>query len=204
MGFTMFKLIAGLAVALFVTAQAVPAAAQTYKLQPGDVVQIEVLEDPGLNRPAVVLPDGTISFPMVGSVPAAGRTVDQLRGSLAQGLASNFAATPNVYVSVGQIAPRQQAVPRVMNVYVMGEVAGPGKRQVSPDTNLLQLLAESGGLSKFAARNRIELHRTDKTGASRVYIFDLDQVAGGNGRVSGMTALAPGDVVVVPQRRLFE
>ena len=78
-------------------------------------------------------------------------------------------------------------------------------RDIQSGTTLLQFLAEAGQLSRFAARNRIELHRQDpRTKAAAVYLFDLDHVAGGKNRISGMTTITEGDVIVVPQRRLFE
>jgi polysaccharide export outer membrane protein len=199
---------------LLASALTLPAAAQDgYHLQPGDVVQVEVLEDPSLNRSLLVLPDGSINFPQVGTVRAGGRTVDQLRGALTSGLAPNFAEPPNIYVTVGSVAPPAAAAPgavagipaNAMPVYVMGEVGAPGRRDIEPGTNLLQFLAQAGTLTRFAARNRIELHRIDsRSKTANVYLFDLDRVGGGEGRISGMTTLGEGDVVIVPQRRLFE
>lgn len=186
---------------------AAPAMAQGYNLQPGDVVQVEVLEDPSLNRSVLILPDGSISFPQAGTIRASGRTVDQVRAALTSALAPNFNAPPTVYVTVSGLAtPRErEATKQTLPLYVMGEVAAPGLKEALPGTNLLQLLSQAGSLSRFAARNRIELHRVDpQTKASRVYLFDLDQAGGGQGRISGMTSLASGDVIVVPTRRLFE
>ena len=185
-----------------------PASAQSgYHLRPGDVVQVEVLDDPSLNRSVLVLPDGSISFPQAGTLRASGRTVEQLRSALTQGLSPNFAATPTVYVTVGSVAPPQSAAAAAEGfpVYVMGEVNEPGRKDIKSGTTLLQFLAEAGQLSRFAARNRIELHRQDpRTKAAAVYLFDLDHVAGGKNRISGMTTITEGDVIVVPQRRLFE
>lgn len=188
-----------------------PALAQGgYQLQPGDVLQVEVLEDPSLNRSVLVLPDGSISFPQVGTLRAGGRSVDQIRAALTQGLAPNFATPPNVYVTVSSLAPptspqAAQAARETEALYVMGEVAAPGRKDVEPNTNLLQFLSQAGSLTRFAARNRIELHRVDPvTKTARIWLFDLDNIAGGPNRISGMTTLAPGDVVMVPTRRLFE
>lgn len=188
-----------------------PALAQAgYQLQAGDVLQVEVLEDPSLNRSLLVLPDGSISFPQVGTLRAGGRSVDQVRAALTQGLAPNFASPPNVYVTVSSLAPPPapgsvQAQEETVTLYVMGEVGVPGRKDVTPDTNLLQLLSQAGQFSRFAARGRIELHRLDPaTRTARVYLFDLDQIGGAPNRISGLTTLAEGDVVVVPTRRLFE
>lgn len=184
--------------------------AQTdYRIRSGDTLQIEVLEDPSLNRSALVLPDGSISFPFVNTVQARGRSVSDVRRSLATGLASNFAAEPTVVVSVASVAePRistRTPLPEpTIDVYIMGEVDGAGKKEVSPGTTILQFLAESGGLTPFAAASRIELHRTDPlSGDTHVYLFSYNRQAKGP-RIRPGTMLAPGDVVIVPSRRLFE
>ena len=194
-----------MAIGLFVSADRA-AAQDNYVIRPGDTLQIEVLEDPGLNRSVLVLPDGTINFPMAGTVSARGRSVSEVQQNLSTALAPNFAAAPNDYVSVGslaQSAPRSSS--RLMDVYAIGEIERPGRAEVDPGTTLLQFLAEAGGPTVFAAEKRIELHRTDsRTGAVSTYLFDSTMPAGGGGGISGGTRLAPGDVVKVPQRRLFE
>lgn len=185
-----------------------PAAAQdNYVIRSGDTLQIEVLEDSSLNRSALVLPDGSISFPMAGTVAAKGRSVDQLRANLAAALAPNFAVTPNVYVSVaslGESRPRATGGRSSMDVYALGEFEAPGLKEVKRGTTLLQFLAETGGLSRFAAEKRIELLRTDKNGNITTFIFNMRTPAGGENGISGSTVLTTGDVVKAPQRRLFE
>lgn len=184
-------------------------AQDSYVIRSGDTLQIEVLEDPSLNRNTLVLPDGMISFPMVGTVPAKGRSVEELRQSLVSSLGPNFATSPNVYVSVASLADQQPLSSGrgsgLMDVYALGEITAPGRVEVKRGTTLLQFLAESGGLTKFAAEKRIELHRTDpKTGAVTSYLFNYRTPAGGPSGISGSTRLASGDVIKVPQRRLFE
>lgn len=192
--------------ALAAAAALAPALAQTsYRIQPGDTLQLEVLEDPALNRPLLVLPDGSVSVPLVGSVPAAGRSVDELRGALVASLAPNFATAPTVYLSVGQLAQRRTgtAAARTISVFAMGEVGKPGRVEVAPGTTLLQFLAESGGLTNFAATKRIQLRRTDaRTGQDSVYLYNYGAVLAGGTAPS--IRLQDGDVIIVPQRRLFE
>ena len=201
----MLRILIGLLFAATVASQAV--AQSSYQIRPGDSLQVEVLEDPGLNRNVLVLPDGSISFPLVGTIRAAGRTVDDVKAELAGGLASNFAASPNVFVSVGTLAVRPAAtasVARTIGVYVMGEVATPGRADVPPGTTILQFLAQSGGFTRFAAQKRVQLRRTDpKTGAEQVYQFNYNGTGDGSS-IRGSTRLQAGDVIVVPQRRLFE
>jgi polysaccharide export outer membrane protein len=198
-----------LALALVVTAAPEVAAQSGYQIHPGDTLNVEVLEDSGLNRSALVLPDGTISFPLVGTVQTSGRTVADLQQTLAKGLASNFAVEPNVFVSVNALAAKEVSnstprPPKTINVYIMGEIAKPGKFEVAPGTTILQILAQAGGTTKFAANKRIELRRTNPAADSMAtYLFSYSSRSKG-ARISGSTALMQGDVVVVPQRHLFE
>jgi polysaccharide biosynthesis/export protein len=190
-------------VALFVANGAV---AQTdFRIGPGDTVRIEVLEDPSLNREALVLPDGSLSFPLAGALRASGQTTTQLESSLASALAPNFATSPTVSVSVAGIAPRGgTAAVRTINVFFMGEVANAGLVQVPRGTTVLQGLALSGGFTRFAATKRIQLRRTDpRTGQQSVYSIDYRAIEQGASGIGGST-LADGDVIIVPERRLFE
>jgi polysaccharide export outer membrane protein len=179
-----------------------------YRIRPGDVLRVEVLEDPNLNRETLVLPDGRISFPLAGTVQAGGRTIGQIQTDLAGRLSSNFATGPTVFISIDTLsapaAPRGGvAVARTIDVYVLGEAAKRGKYQVAAGTTLLQFLAESGGFSQFAATRRIQLRRVDASGTEKVYTFNYKTMEAG-AVAGGSTVIADGDVIVIPQRRLFE
>ncbi len=181
--------------------------AQSYQIQPGDALQIEVLEDPSLNRTVLVLPDGSITFPLAGSIRAGGLSTNGLSSSLASALAPNFNAPPTVFTSIARVAP--PAFPGsltptgpTIDVFIMGEVNAPGKYLATEGTTILQVLAQAGGLTNFAARKRIELRRADsKAGAVNKYKYNYD---GSGSGIKGNTVLKTGDVVVVPARRLFE
>jgi polysaccharide export outer membrane protein len=142
-------------------------AQDAYRIKPGDTLQVEILEDPNLNRNVLVLPDGSISFPMAGTVPAGGQSVARVSEILSQEMADNFAIPPSVTVSVSSLAPRAQSAARVpqgpdlMSVYILGEANAPGRKEVLPGTTLIQFLAEAGGLTRFAAEKRIQLRRVD-------------------------------------------
>lgn len=199
----MFRFISGFCAALMAVAMfATSAQAQSgYKIQSGDTLQIEVLEDSSLNRSALVTPDGSVSFPLAGTVRAAGRTVDQVSAALAASLASNFASTPNVFVSVAAVREPVIGLPAedpTTEIYVTGEINTPGRLDATPGVTILQAIAQAGGLTRFAAGKRIQLRRADK-----VYRYNYF-TNGGDKSIAGNTVLAPGDVIVVPQRRLFE
>ena len=182
----------------------VQALAQDYRLKPGDVLQIEVLEDATLNRTAIVLPDGQISLPLVGSVPAAGRSLSQVQGDLTTQLAGSFATPPTVYVTLSALAERQPPVePRTIAVFVVGAANTPGRLEMAPGSTLLQAVAQAGGLSPFAAKKRIQVRRTDKNGNEKTYRLDFEAIEQGEG-TGGAMRVVEGDVIIVPQRKLFE
>ena len=134
----MFRTLLGLILAVVL----VPAAwaQSSYRIQPGDVLQMEVLEDPSLNRSLLVLPDGTVSLPLAGSLVARGQSVEALKSAISAALASKFASPPTVFLSVGQLNPTTTAVAQAsaglaaqsvtagntVSVYALGEVAQQG------------------------------------------------------------------------------
>jgi polysaccharide export outer membrane protein len=185
--------------AVFVTATET-VAQDGYQIRPGDVLRVEVLEDPGLNRSAIVLPDGRISFPLAGGVPAAGRTLEQLQSDLATRIAGNFAATPSIFISLETIAPPRTGTGTAarIEVFVMGEAATPGKLELKRGTTLLQAFAQMGGFSPFAATKRVQLRR-----GGQITTLSYDAIERGTS-TAGSTVLQDGDVIVVPQRKLFE
>ena len=171
-----------------------------YRIQPGDVLAVTVLEDETLNRQVLVTPDGRISVPLAGTVTASGQTVEAVERSIADRLASNFAVRPNVFVSVITVDEEEETFP----IYVLGRVAQPGLKEVEFGTNLLQSIALAGGFDDFAATKRIQLRRRDPaTGEERLFLFNYKAVERG-GAITAMITLREGDVIVVPERRLFE
>ena len=164
-----------IALALTLASLVTPAFAQSsgYRIQPGDSLTVTVLEDDTLNRQVLVLPDGRISVPLAGTLSAAGQTVDSVERVIADRLASNFAVRPSVFVSVVAVDEQAGEFP----VYVIGQVANPGEVMVKPGTTLLQAVAMSGGLDRFAAGKRIQLRRTDPaTHQERLFLFNYNAV----------------------------
>lgn len=182
-------------------------AQEEYRVKPGDTLVVEVLEDTSLNRSVVVLPDGRFSFPFAGAVKGSGRTVGQIEAAIKSGIGSNFTVEPNVFVSVqpGRAAARSgTGRKRTIDVYFIGEVNAPGGKEIERGTRFLQAVALAGGMTRFAATKRLQLRRTDpRTGQEKVYTFNYKALARGAASSSNPT-LVDGDVILVPERRLFE
>lgn len=185
---------------LWLCAALLPASAAEM-IHPGDILQISVWQDPKLDRKVVVGPRGTFGFPLAGHIRAAGRTPEAIERILTERLKKNYTGALDITVSLADINEEQQelAKPRV---YVSGEVLKPGTYELRPQLNVSQALAQAGGLGPFAARQRIQVHR-QINGVDSIFLFDYNAYQSGRIATDNID-LRPGDVVIVPERGLFE
>lgn len=158
-----------------------------YHLGPEDVVMISVWKDENLTREAIVRPDGMVSFPLIGDVPAMGHTVEEVRQDVAKRLA-RFIPNPHVSVAITKL--------QSYKVYVMGRVTKPGEYLVGHYTDVLQALSLAGGLTPFASENDIKIIRREN-GDQRVFLFRYGDVQKGRD-LNQNILLERGDVVMVP------
>jgi polysaccharide export outer membrane protein len=190
-----------LAAGLCLTLWLAPVArAEDYLIQKGDTLDVSVLEDPGLNRQALVRPDGKISLPLAGALSAAGMTPEALQASIRTALRRDFVEPPTVTVSL--LAMAEESDMEKTLIYVLGEVRAPGRYEVELPIDALQALALAGGPSTFAARDRVQVRRR-VAGAETLTVFDYDQVEDG-AAIPESIDLAAGDVILVPERGLFD
>jgi polysaccharide biosynthesis/export protein len=176
--------------------------AQTIKS--GDSLSISVLQDPKLDRQVVVDPSGQIAFPLAGHVRARGLTPQALENILKSKLAGNY-KDENLDITVALLNAAKPEIPEEdlkPKVFVTGEIIRPGSYVVRQRTTLMQAIALAGGLSPFAARNRIQVRRRDAAG-EQIFAFNYRAYEAG-ADVEGNVVLRAGDVVIVPERGLFE
>ncbi len=160
-------------------------APENYSIGPGDVLEISVWKEDALSKLLTVLPDGKITFPLIGEVPAAGKTVAQLKKEIEIKLAR---FVPDPVLSVGV-----HAVNSLM-IYVIGRVNQPGRFLLNTNINVLQALAMAGGLNSFAKRDDIKIFRRSQ-GKELIFSFNYDEVSNGQNLKQNI-ALIRGDVVV--------
>lgn len=199
----LLRMLMGLALCLPLLG-ATGAAAQEYRIQSGDRLSIEVLEDPSLNRTLVVLPSGTIDFPYAGSIRVAGQSPTRVGSQISQALAGVLASPPTVFVTATPLIEPVLPTPEVqdvVNIYIMGEASAPGPKAVLPGTTFLQALSQAGGLTPFAATKRIQLRRASMPG--QVITVNYAAIMRGAG-INLDPVLAEGDVIIIPERGLFE
>ena len=161
----------------------------TYLIGPGDVIGISVWKDDALTKEVVVLPDGTISFPLIGLIKAAGKTVAQLKAEVEKKI-SEFVPDPTLNVEVKQV--------NSIIVYVIGRVNSPqaGRLVLNSNIDVLQALAMVGGLNPFAKRDKIKVFRKEEE-KTRTFNFNYDDVTEGK-HLEQNIELKRGDVIVVP------
>jgi polysaccharide biosynthesis/export protein len=181
---------------LTVTAIAPAAAAAEatagYHFNPGDLVRVSVWREEELDRQALVQPDGTISFPLVGQIAAAGRTPQEVQGEIVKRIETYI---PEPVVTVELLEARGN------KVYVIGEVEHPGEYQLGRPITAVQAISLAGGFTPFAGRGRIQILRRDASGDTSIP-FDYNAVADGK-NLAGNIELLPGDTVIVPGGSLF-
>ena len=160
-----------------------------YFVQPGDILEVSVWNEPELQKEVLVRPDGKISFPLTqGDIQAAGRSVDALREEITQRLI-RYIPDSVVTVSVKQILGNK--------VYVIGQVNNPGVFVMNPRIDVLQALSMAGGGTAFAALNDIRILRRSADGEQQAVRFQYGDVIKGN-KLDQNIMLRSGDVVVVP------
>ena len=161
---------------------------ESYRLNPGDKLEITVWQEENLHAEVVVLPDGTISFPLVGSVPAAKKTTGELVSLLKERL-SKFIPDPEINIRVFAADGN--------TIYVIGEVAHPGAIVMTRPMDVMQALSMAGGLTPFAKENSIRILRREPDGRSKTLDFEYGDVEDGENMESNIL-LQSGDTIVVP------
>lgn len=161
-----------------------PGTSPGYVIGPTDVLRVIVWREPDLTLEVTVRLDGMITVPLLGDVPATGRSPSQLAASLAEEL-QRFIENPRVTVSVSQATSAR--------VYVVGQMVKPGEFPLSGRMTVLKALALAGGFKEFAKPESIVIVREDQT----VIPFNYKRVTDGKD-VSQNVLLAAGDTIVVP------
>ena len=178
-----------LAIAMAMTAGALWAAEgpPDYTVGPGDVLDISVWKDEALTKSLVVLPDGKITFPLIGELKVGGKSVAEIKGEVE---AKITRYVPDVVLSVDV---RQV---NSMTVYVIGKVNAPGRFVMNGNLNVLQALSSAGGLNPFAKKGEIKVFRQEGE-QTVIHAFDYEEVAAGK-KLDQNIPLKRGDVIVVP------
>jgi polysaccharide export outer membrane protein len=156
----------------------IPAAYDSaYRLNAGDKLRVVVYGQEGLTNTYAIDAGGSITMPLIGLVPARGRTPAGLAAEITGKLRHGYIRDPSVAVEIETYRP----------FFILGEVAAPGQYPYVPNMSVESAVAIAGGFSPRAQRDRVTLTHTDSSGSMRV-VVPLG------------TALGPGDTVLVGER----
>ncbi len=181
-----------LVLALTFAPDAAAAAEDGYALNPGDVLEVSVWKEEGMEREVLVLPDGTISFPLAGHIQAAGKSAQQVEKILADRL-RKFFKDAAISVSVKSVTGNK--------IFVIGQVQRPGEFLAAQPIDVIQALSLAGGFTPFAAEDEIRILRREG-GKQTALTFDYSDVEKGRNLESNIL-LKSGDVVIVPTEGIF-
>jgi polysaccharide export outer membrane protein len=148
-----------------------------YRLDAGDKLRVVVYGQEGLTNSYAIDAGGAITMPLIGSVPARGRTPAGLAAEITGRLRNGYIREPSVAVEIESYRP----------FFILGEVAAPGQYPYVPNMSVESAVAIAGGFSPRAKRDRVTLTHTDSSGSTR-YVVPLG------------TSLSPGDTVLVGER----
>lgn len=150
---------------------------QPYRLGAGDRVRVTVFEQESLTNTYSVDQSGYVAFPLVGSIPARGRSAQELEAAIASKLRDGYVRDPDVSVEVDRYRP----------IFVMGEVGAAGQYSYVPGLTVQKAVAMAGGFSPRAAQDNVDITR-DINGKVMT------------GRVVTSDPLLPGDTIYVRER----
>jgi polysaccharide export outer membrane protein len=168
------------------TAPSASAIASQFVLGTADVIKINVWKNADLSQTVTIGPDGFVSLPLLGDVHVAGMTANQLAQDLKSRL-SSYVVNAQVTVGIVDIRSRQ--------VYVTGQVGRPGGYPLIVPISPLQLIAQAGGLNKFANRKDIVILRGSGGQVERLK-FNYNSAVRGDPKQN--ISLQAGDTVIVP------
>lgn len=154
-----------------------PPAAAAFTLSPGDKIKVATYGEVALSGDFEVTPAGTIAFPLIGEVKAAGMEPDQLSKAIETQLREGYLLQPKVSVQVASFRP----------VYILGEVNKPGEYPYTQGLTIRGAVAKADGFTYRANEKRVFLKRAGEPG-ERTYPLSAD------------FAVLPGDTIRFGER----
>jgi Periplasmic protein involved in polysaccharide export len=167
---------------------------EAYLIGVDDQLQVTVWHNPDLSVSVPVRPDGKITVPLVGDIPAGGRTTDQVGAEIQQKL-GQYIRDPQVAVILTALRSHEY----LSRVRVTGAVRSPISIPYRQGMTVLDAVLAAGGTTEFAAPDRTELYRHASDGSSQAYAVRLEKILQ-QGDIANNYPVQPGDVITVPQR----
>jgi polysaccharide export outer membrane protein len=166
-------------------------ASSDYQLQPGDVVHVQVFQEPDLERELRVSQDGQIALPMIGAIEVKNRTLSAVEKNVRDLYDRDYLVNPQINITIITYQKR--------TVNVMGAVNAPQAIEYPPEQTLtiLDAISRAGGFNRYADRKKVLLTRTFADGHTEKYTINADQLIAGSSTEHWV--LIKDDVIFVPE-----
>jgi polysaccharide export outer membrane protein len=176
------------------TQEAIAAAPRTrtsekgeYRVNPGDILEVTVYNEPDLTKTVQVSSEGYISYPLLGKVEVGGMTVFDISEKMRVLLAKDYLVNPQVSVSIRQFN----------TISILGEVEKPGSYELKGNMTIIEALALAGGLTQYADPTNAKVVRNEN-GEKTTIAINIEDVTK-KGDKSKDIVLDPSDVIVIPE-----
>ena len=175
-------------------APAPPSALPDYVLQPFDMIQVVVFQEPDLERQVRLSQESTVTLPLIGAVELRNKTVREAQNLIHDLYDRDYLVNPQINLTVTEYSK--------VTVNVLGSVDKPGAVPIQPDRplNLIDAITQAGGFTRVADRKRVKLTRQTEDGKTSTTVINADEII--QSTSGDQWILQKGDVIFVPERLL--
>ncbi len=168
-------------------------AVDNYFIEIEDVLEISVWQIEELQKDVVVRPDGMISFPLIGEIPAQGKTIEQLRKDIVEKI-KLYIRTPQVSVTISEFGGKRAVV--------MGEVSSRGIIRFNAPITIMEAIALAGGWSiNRANMDKIFVIREVYKDEPTIIMVNVSSILK-KGNLRENISIMPGDIIYVPMANI--
>lgn len=161
-----------------------------YLISNADLINVSVLGEKDMDRQVRVSQNGTITYPLIGSVTVGGLSVSQAEAAIAKKL-SDYLRGAQVTVFIKEYGNKK--------VFVFGQVTKPGAIEIPTETKMtvLEAISQAGGFTPLAAADRTRVVRM-VNGVSQSFTIEVSAITK-KGEKEKDLALEPNDIVFIPE-----
>lgn len=157
-------------------------------LGPGDLFDVRVFQQEQMTGTYSASPEGTISFPLIGTVEVNGKTPAMIETEIRNRLADGYLKDPQVSVLVKEYKSKK--------ISVFGQVRNPGTLAFTEGMTIVEAVSRAGGFTQMARKNAVTVTRPAGD-EKQSFTVPVESIAKGK---ADQFFMRPGDTVFVPER----
>jgi polysaccharide export outer membrane protein len=163
-----------------------------YRIQPSDILFVQIFQHQDLDKEARVEADGTISLHLIGRVNVEGLTVSEAREKVTELYNRDYLVNPQIDLQVVQF--------NLDKIQVLGQVRQPGVIGIPPDEELtlLRAISQAGGFTRLARKGSVQIRRELEDGDTKVFVVNASDLI--SDPDSEGFILQDGDIVFIEER----